>query len=263
MKSTSSVKFNKGFSLLEISIALTIIGILTYGLAGSFNKVDDFEDYQTNQKFMEKVQESLLTFAQVNRFLPCPDTDNDGRENRAATADLECVSEEGRFPYLDLGVAANDVWNAPLYYAVNNRADSSDISDPDESASYFGRINTPAPVFNYNTPPFGSDRATGNYTVCSETATVCSAATPGTQVIESAAIAVVISFGKNGLDTWSKIASNNEGALGSAEEENADDDNYFWIGRGSNLEGQEFDDQLFWVNGYDVKYAIIKSGGTL
>lgn len=260
----------KGFSLLEIAIAIAIIGILLYGVAGSLNKVDDFETYQKNQKYLEKVEKALFTFAQVNRFLPCPDTDFDGREDRLPIAsDGICRDKDGSIPYLDIGIERNDAWGSPLYYAVNNQVDNNApviITDPDESASYFSNLTAPQPSYDYNTPPFGSDRGAGNYRVCLETAADCSAATADADVIEFAAIAVVISFGKNGNETWQRRNDGTENQLSASEEENADDDNFFWQAQGSNLTEParlDFDDQLFWVTGYDMKFAVIKSGGDL
>ena len=78
-------------------------------------------------------------------------------------------------------------------------------------------------------------------------------------MLECAAIEVVVSFGKNGADTWAKYNAGTENLLDAAEKENADDDNYFWRSNGSNVAGQEYDDQLIWLTGYDVKYALLKS----
>ncbi|MBN2865161.1 MAG: type II secretion system protein [Thiotrichales bacterium] len=246
-----------GFSLLELSIALTIIGFLIYGVSGALNSIEEFDEYAENRVFMEEVHDGFLTFVQVNRFLPCPDTDNppDGRENRELAG--ECSGEEGRVPFLDLGVKSTDVWDNPLYYAVNNTADSAAVLDANSSASYFNALTAPLAAFDYETPPFGSNDGAGNYTVCNETASACSGSTSSANVIEFSAVAVVISFGQNGAQTW---AGNPDG---DAEVENADDDNYFWQGQGSNVEGQKFDDQLFWLTGYDIKYAVIRSGADL
>jgi len=246
-----------GFSLLELSIVLTIIGVLLYGVTGVLNKIEDFDEYAQNRVFMEEVHDAYLTFVQVNRFLPCPDIDGDGREDRVTSAEQACKKEEGAVPFLDLGVSRKDVWDNPLYYAVNNKADSSDVLNADNSASYFNNLTAPLAGFDYETPPFGSDDGAGNYNICNETATSCEGSTSTANVIEFSAVAVVISFGKNGAETW---AGNPDGA---AEIENADDDNYFWQGQGSNVSGQGFDDQLFWLTGYDIKYAVIRSGADL
>lgn len=246
--------FQNGFSLLELSIALTIIAILSFGLSGALNKVGDFDKYTENRVILQKNYQAFLTFAQVNGYLPCPDTDGDGLENREGT--FECTDKNGTVPFQDLGVAFGDVWNQPLHYSVNNQADNStgEILDPLESASYFS--NQPGALhFDIDTPPFGSSTGSGNYTVCNELAVAaCNAATPSAGRAGFSVIAVVVSFGKNGAQTW---AGN---AVSAAEVENSDNDNFFWQAVGSNVQNQDFDDQLFWITGYDIKYVSLKSG---
>lgn len=252
-----------GFTLLEITIALTVISVILFGSVGIISKLNEFDEYQANKKYLERVENAFHTFVQVNRYLPCPDINFDGREDRAAGPDFECLSEEGSIPYLNLGVPSQDVWKEPLYYAVNNRADTADIDNSALSASYFNNQTAPVAQYDYNTPPFGANRGVGNYTVCSETAAVCNGGTAGQDVIEFAAIAIVISFGKNAGNTWALRAAGNENQLSGAEEENADDDNFFWQAAGDNRENTNFDDQLFWITAYDMKFAVIKSGGGL
>jgi hypothetical protein len=84
--------------------------------------------------------------------------------------------------------------------------------------------------------------------------------------LEENAIAVIVSFGENGSATWNAINTGATGAsigLDAAEAENMDGDQDFWQAVGSQREGKKFDDKLFWLQGSDVKYAIISSGGTL
>lgn len=254
---------SKGFTLLEVTIALTVISVILFGAVGITSKLDEFDKYQENKRYLEKVEDAFYTFIQVNRYLPCPDTDFDGRQNRQGGPDFECTSEEGAVPYLELGVPSLDAFKEPLYYAVNNRADTGDITDSDLSASYFRNETAPVAGYDLNTPPFGANRGVGNYTVCAETAGVCNAGTANQDVLEFAAIAVVISFGENSSNTWALRAAGNEALLSNQEEENADDDNFFWQARGEGTGNAQFDDQLFWLTAYDMKYAVIKSGGGL
>ncbi len=252
---------SQGFSLLEISIALAIIGFLSYTLAVGVTSTRDFDDSTENRRSLENIRASMLTFVQSNGYLPCPDTDTvaDGVENRTAGV---CNAKNGKLPYQMLGVAAVDQWEQPFYYAVNNKTDLSgtvEIADPTKSASYFSDI-TP-PLFTLSTPPVAVDPGSGNYSVCGEVVTTtCDGATADADKIEITAIAVIISFGKNGAETWAKRAAGTINTLSAAEQENADDENYFWKARGSNVVGQYFDDQLVWLTGYDLKYALVKSG---
>lgn len=253
----------RGFSLLELTIAIVILGVILYGIQLSQSSRREFDSHKENKILMGDVRQVLLTFVQVNGFLPCPDTDSppDGRENRKnvdSDNSQACVGHYGNLPYLDLGISDKDVWWSGLYYSVNQETineDSSgvdDISDPDKSASYFSNRFTPHPTFDFNTPPIGAlggpQRGNGNFVICGSLATNCDGSTPNNDIIEHAAIAVVVSYGDNGSSPRSP-----------SETENTDNDDYFWQAQRSITPGQEFDDQLFWLTGYDVKYTIIRS----
>ncbi len=267
-----------GFSLLEVMIALLIFSVLIITAVNVVKSQREYSHLLENQHYMNQVKKGFITFVKVNRFLPCPDTDGDGKENREGAPNFECTLARGQVPFLDLGVPARDAWNQPLFYAVNTRADSSgllDIADPVASASYFN--NQAAPVFGLNTLPMSVPvtgdptvgGGAGNYRICSETTnttTGCNATTPNGQLLEAFAIAVVVSFGENGARTWGAIHSGINGntiGLDLAEVENMDGDQNYWQAVGSQRTGQRFDDQLFWLLGSDIKYAVISSGGIL
>ncbi len=56
-------------------------------------------------------------------YLPCPDTNNDGKEDRTGAA---CNSQIGLFPWVELATAAQDAWGNRLRYAVaGDLADST------------------------------------------------------------------------------------------------------------------------------------------
>lgn len=256
----------KGFSLLELSIAVAILGFILYGFVLSQSSLREFNSQKDNKVLMEEVREVFHTFVQVNGFLPCPDIDNDGREDRNPDGDAieECSRHYGGIPYLDLGILDSDEWFGSLYYAVNQEADDdAAIDDSDTSASYFNNALHPNTEFDINTPPVGAlnDRSNnslspettlsdnwGNYIICGESATACDGSTPNDDIIEHSAVAVVVSFGDNGPSPTSPV-----------EQVHTDHDDYFWQAKRSITENQEFDDQLFWLTGYDVKYAIIRS----
>lgn len=268
------IKKQNGFSILELVFALTIIGILTITISSGVGVSRDYDEYRENNSKLEKIKVGLLTFVQVNGYMPCPDTDTppNGIENRVSSGgDLVCDDWEGQLPYQMLGVEQNDVWQSPYYYAVNQSADDSgtvEITNALRPASFFNNqlttVNDPLgnptwdiPVFNINTGlvPFSNS---GNLTVCGESAGACAnsaAITPDAEKIEiGSAIAVVVSYGKNGLQTW------NGAALDAAETENSDGDPEFWQFSGSNnLAVQFFDDQLIWLTGNDIKAAMLQT----
>ncbi len=267
MTSLNNKANNKGFSLLELSVALVVLVILMVTTVNIVKSTREYDHLLNNDVYMNEVRSALMMFVRVNSFLPCPDSNGDGKEDRQGGSNFECTTAQGKIPYLDLGVAATDVWGQPLLYAVNAEADSSGhlgFADDKASARYFDRRNPPA--FSLDTYPLEKD-GRKNYRVCGEITSLntgCSSTgTENDEMLEFAAIAVVVSFGENGAAAWHAFDSKNRGGLDDAEFENVDGDQQFWKGSGSRREGQTFDDQLFWILGGDVKYAIISSGGQL
>lgn len=134
------IKHNKssGFSLLEVSIALVILGILLAYSGGLFELMYSTDRVQTQQQHIQKVNSALRNFLAVNSFLPCPDTGNDGKEDRNGI-DNACAEYEGYLPYKDLGVSQFDAWEHEYYYRVNaNATNSNAVRNVCQSASVFG-----------------------------------------------------------------------------------------------------------------------------
>lgn len=253
----SKLRFSAGFSLLEISISLVIIAALSYTLVNGMGISRGYDKASENRIYMYKVKTGLLTFVQVNGYMPCPDTDfpQDGVENREGSG--VCTNARGRLPFMSIGVSEQDAWGQPVRYVVNARTDASgtlEINDATKSASFFNSVS--APFFTLNTVPIAVSGGSGNGRVCGEsldlTAT-CNGSTPSANVIEPQAIAVAVSFGTNGADTWAGNASS------ATEIENSDYDDNFWQAPKSSDPGQEFDDQLVWITGHEVKYALLRS----
>ncbi|WP_373019181.1 type II secretion system protein [Thiomicrorhabdus sp.] len=239
-----------GFSLLEVIIAVVILGFLTTTLVKTNMISSDYQNLRENISHVKVAKTLLIGFLQTNGYLPCPDTDNDGWENR--TGD-QCSNDSGKLPHLMLGISQQDAWNESLFYKVNTETTTANISNTGFSASYFA--SNSAPVFTFATPPTGTTGGTGNLTICSENETSsCDGGTSNNNLLEKAAIAVIVSFGKNSPQTWGDISSGNLSTLDKAEKENADDDAFFWQ---SSID--QADDSLAWITGYESKYALMKS----
>ncbi|MDO8990606.1 MAG: type II secretion system protein [Sideroxyarcus sp.] len=149
-----------GFTLVEIAIVLLIVTLLMTGLVPSISS--QIEQGRRNEagKYMNEVRDALVGYALANKFLPCPDTDNDGYANACATPAI------GKLPYKDLGVTAKDAHGATLEYGVTNA---------------FADSGTP---FTLATP--------GAIKICT-TSLSCSGATALTET----AVAVIVSRGAN------------------------------------------------------------------
>ncbi len=111
----------RGFTLVEMAVVLVIVGLLLGSLIVPLATQMDQKAYSDTQKTLGDVKESLVGFALSHSatdgrpYLPCPDTDGDGVENRTASA---CASAEGILPWVDLGLAATDSWNNRYRYRV-------------------------------------------------------------------------------------------------------------------------------------------------
>ena len=205
-----------GFSLIEMAVVLGVVGLITAGSVGMYS------EQQTHVKWMEGDSKlllskaSLLKFSRINKFLPCPDTDGDGLENRTGMA---CTANNGSVPFNDLGISQADVqdsWGNALRYAINQSATSatSIANCPIDSACFFN--NTTIPAFDLTTLPVMGNAGTNNLRVCNTAG--CNAATAGASIDGDALIAVLVSFNENGA-----VA----GGLGVAEAENRDNDLFF------------------------------------
>ena len=141
--------FRAGFSLIEVAIALLILGIILLNFQGIVQRIFEVDHQQTQQNDILRINDAINTFLSVNAFLPCPDTDSppDGLENRVdGTVDSlikVCADREGYLPYNDLGVKPKDAWGNDYYYRVHQRAESeSYITQACQAASVLGRKGT-------------------------------------------------------------------------------------------------------------------------
>ena len=264
----SSYRKSKGFSLLELAIALAVLGYLLFGFAEYVKQGDDYETRAENREILLDAKNALLAFVKVNGYLPCPDSDavNDGIETRTGGI---CSGIRGRFPYQTLGFAEEDAWGNNLFYAIPTNANVAvSVNDPTLIASYFDASGTP-PTFNMDTPPLNQGAVTGFLRVCGEDTAGCNAGVADENIVELTAVAVIVSFGENGAFTWNGLDIVNgipPAGLSARETENADLDNNFLKNASSfstvNV-NQDFDDQLVWLTGFDVKLAMIKSNNGL
>jgi prepilin-type N-terminal cleavage/methylation domain-containing protein len=101
-----------GFSLLEMTIVLLALSLMLNGLISPLSaRMLQSQLRQTDQQ-LQHALEALMGFALLQNRLPCPDTDNDGKENNTA------CDQEGNLPWADLGIIGTDPWNQTLRYRV-------------------------------------------------------------------------------------------------------------------------------------------------
>ncbi|MDG4811703.1 prepilin-type N-terminal cleavage/methylation domain-containing protein [Hydrogenovibrio sp. 3SP14C1] len=282
-----------GFTLIEMAFALLLIGLILGSGLSFFGVFHEVENSKVAERQMLEIKQAMLTYLKVNKHLPCPDTDQDGKENRKESGGvLVCRDREGQLPSRDLGVPREDVWHNPFYYRVNARSENKKyINDLCQSASVFGQAGARtlpsqsgicdtshifychcssaktdgacvgncrfsedprpgdfSPYFIVETPPNGVDEADSlkNMKVIDEKQ----------EEIDNGIVAMVVSFGKNGLQTWQNCQSAT--ASGTEERENCDGDQsgVFQINRSDVM-----DDYLIWLNMYDAKQALLEVRG--
>lgn len=125
-----------GFSLIELSIVIVIVAIMSTGIIFSLVAQRTVSQAQENGRILAVVNEALLGFALQNGRLPCPDNISNGitgaEEINYAAAYLtvpgtgqesryyQCQVLEGILPYQTLGISGLDGFGTLLRYRVND-----------------------------------------------------------------------------------------------------------------------------------------------
>lgn len=106
----------RGYTLIEMSVALMIIGFVVTILADLYPKITESSAKQQSAIQTERLEQSILGFVFAKGRLPCPSSDVNGIEN--------CTLQKGEFPYRSLGMSSpvRNQAGLALRYAVFDRA---------------------------------------------------------------------------------------------------------------------------------------------
>ena len=256
----------KGFSIVELGVVLAILGIVFIGVFSGFGEQRSVIKQLESEETQKNIKNQLMKFAMINKYLPCPDSDTspDGNENRTSVtvgADSinVCSSDFGAVPYLDIGMKRVDVQDAYgnfVRYAVNQNADDQAtvvICDETEAASYFCNATPGKAVFNLrDTPPIATDKGFGNYTVCNESAELCSATSPESEVSTAIAAVVLVAFNEDGASTLANCDLST-----GANQENCNTNAFYHQDQKTSTETKFFDDTILTITGYEIKSEIL------
>lgn len=216
----------RGFTLVELAVALAIVGLLLGMLIVPLNAQVDQQRISDTQKQLNLITEAILGFAVANGRLPCPATP--GTANTVAGAGSEnkpgatCALSDGVLPWAALGLPETDAWGRRFTYRVTTAM--ADDPAGGLQASFTLTDN-------------------GGITIKSSAAGV---------TIASNVAAVVVSHGKNGLGAYQTSGAQIAGAAGD-ELENANADATFV----SKIPDPAFDDLVAWVSPNVLKSRMV------
>lgn len=245
------IKTQRGFTLIEMAIVLIIITILIGGLAVPLSAQIQARRVAETNKILEEAKEAIIGYAMTHKstdgnqrpYLPCPDTNGDGREEARNTGlgtgpelDGSCPQSFGFFPWVDLGGAAHDAWGNRLRYVV--------------TAKLANRISG-----------FSSDPAQQNTGAWKNIASSSGCASVD---VAAGVPFVLVSHGPNGWGARN-VNGNTLAAPGSADEnENLLGDNACYVSRAPSKPGGaggEFDDLVTWMSWGTLISRVCPSGG--
>ena len=197
-----------GFSLIEMTIVLFIVGLLLAGILAPLREGIQSERRAETQDSLKRIEEALYGFAIANGRLPCPDCRNnngncaaaianDGQEDlngNSCAVDANAAANdalEGNVPWVTLGTPQFDNWDSWYTYSVVDFA--ADIVPSNTPG--INDVNCNVNAENLATIDIC---AVGNYTVQDVAAACPSPPAPAAiTTIAQNVYAVVISHGAN------------------------------------------------------------------
>ena len=234
----------RAFTLVELSLVLLILGLLTRSLLTPLAGARTLLNQRVTADQLESVRESLIGYVVANGALPCPVPSSSlhplvPQVGQAALS--ECSVALGGLPASALGLAGAtdehgqllDVWNRPYRYAVSldSHTEKGDVDLPDWT--------TPGEATRV-----GMRELAAAITVCSQpNAGKC----PQRAVRANDVVFVVLSLGLDDSPAGSQA-------------ENLDDDLEYLLQDESIDQATLYDDQLIWSTAPDIMYWMLRSG---
>src|SRR5438552_8161033 len=224
---------SKGFSLVELAVALAIIALLIAGALIPLSTQMDVRNVADTRRSMESMREAIIGFAQANGRLPCPadgtvaagGTDASGRPAGAEQltpptlpppSTAACTNSFGVIPWTTLGVPETDGWGRRFSYWVSPIfADGIGLATFNNSfpAAQNPLCNAPVPAPTQSSFALCSQ---GSFTVNTR-----NESTHAATAIGLALPAVIISHGKNGAGAYTPAGATLAAPTGADELANA------------------------------------------
>lgn len=109
------MKHQQGFTIIELAVVLTIVGLLIASLLVPLSTQINSSKTQGNYEMLAQAKQALINYAVMNKRLPCPASQKEiGKE------DSTLCDAQGYLPWADLGVSQSDAWGYPLLYRIDS-----------------------------------------------------------------------------------------------------------------------------------------------
>lgn len=118
----SAPTFAHGFTLTEMAVVLVIVALLIGGMILPLSAQQEIRYVTETRKQLSDITDAISGYAASHvasdgrPYLPCPDSDGDGHEDRSSGA---CITQEGFLPSATLGLGRLDAWGNPFRYRVS------------------------------------------------------------------------------------------------------------------------------------------------
>lgn len=246
-----------GFSLVELSIVILIMGLLLGGIALPLAQQRDNARLKEAERQVDEVSDAIEGYLLVNGELPCPATPASG--GAAAPNGGGCVRQHGFVPATTLDLAGTrnddnlllDPWGSPLRYSVTS-------VDVDGNGDW-DFINT------LDLRNVGLAALTPDLVVCRTASGASSTACgSGNDTLTAAAPMVIYSLGKDWAQFSSADQVENVGATvagGPSGTRYRIASNAVFVARGRSVQsGNEYDDVVGWMPANSLYKRLVDAG---
>ena len=235
----------KGFSLIELAIAIFVITLLLGGLLVPLSSQVEQRQISDTRKYLEEIKEALIGFAVTNGRLPCPaSSTSSGVENPSGGG--ACSNNYNGFvPAVTLGLAvvdnqgfAVDPWGNRIHYAVTTA-----------NSNAFTTVNGMSTT--------GLSVLTPNLLICSTATGISGSSCAAGNALTNGVPAVIYSIGKNGAYGGTGL---DEAANPNPNSTNNDRVFVSHLPTPSTAPNGEFDDIMTWLSPNILYNRMVAAG---